>query len=81
LLLYVIFLVASALWALELAQLLGLNEVALLAPHGLSGDALFDRFYGLVASETKVTGVLFQCQVGADGRRVAGGPALTARTG
>ena len=53
---------STALWSLELAQLLGLNQV-LLAPNGLSADGLFNRFYDLVARETKITGVLFECQV------------------
>ncbi|KAI0085778.1 hypothetical protein BDY19DRAFT_895986 [Irpex rosettiformis] len=60
--LWLLFLVSTALWGLELAQLLGLNQI-LLAPNGLQPDALFDRFYNLIASETKITGVLFECQM------------------
>ena len=60
--LWLLFLVSTALWGLELAQLLGLNQI-LLKPSGLEPNALFNRFYDLIASETKVTGVLFECQV------------------
>lgn len=62
LILYSIFFVSTALWALELAQLVGLDEI-LLSSNGLNTDGLFDRFYTLVARETKITGVLFECQV------------------
>ena len=61
--LYVVFCISSALWALEVAQLFGLVEL-LLSPDGLSTDALFNRFYDLIARETKITGVLFEFQVG-----------------
>ena len=60
--LYVVFCLSSALWALEVAQLIGLVDL-LLYPDGLSTDALFNRFYDLIASETRVTGILFQTQV------------------
>lgn len=62
LVLYLVFLVSTALWALELAQLVGLDEI-LLSPDGLETEGLFNRFYALVARETKITGVLFECQV------------------
>lgn len=62
LVLYLVFLISTALWALELAQLVGLDEI-LLSPDGLDADGLFNRFYALVARETKITGVLFECQV------------------
>lgn len=60
--LYVVFCLSTALWALEVAQLMGLVDM-LLSPDGLSTDALFNRFYDLIAGETKVTGVLFESQV------------------
>lgn len=60
--LYVVFCVSSALWALEIAQLFGLVEL-LLSPDGLSTDALFNHFYDLISRETKITGVLFELQV------------------
>lgn len=60
--LYVVFLLTTALWGLEVAQLFGLVDL-LLSPRGLSDDALFYRFYDLIARETKVTGILFLCQV------------------
>lgn len=60
--LYLVFLVSTTLWGLELAQLIGLDEI-LLSPSGLDTDGLFNRFYDLVARETKITGVLFECQV------------------
>ncbi|VDB96650.1 unnamed protein product [Peniophora sp. CBMAI 1063] len=59
---WLLFLFTSTLWSLELAQLIGLDEI-LLSPDGLSPDSLFNRFYNLVARETKVTGVLFQSQM------------------
>ena len=60
--LYVVFCLSSALWALEVAQLIGLVDL-LLSPDGLPTDALFNRFYDLIASETRVTSILFQAQV------------------
>ena len=60
--LYAVFLLTTSLWGLEVAQLMGLDEF-LLSPDGLDSDSLFDRFYDLVARETKVTGVLFEIQV------------------
>ena len=60
--LYVVFCLSSALWALEVAQLIGLVDL-LLSPDGLDSDSLFDRFYDLVARETKATGVLLEAQV------------------
>ena len=60
--LYVVFCISSALWALEVAQLLGLVDL-LLSPDGSSTDELFNRFYDLIARETKITGVLFEIQV------------------
>lgn len=60
--LWLLFFISTALWGLELAQLLGLNQILLL-PDGLSADPLFNRFYDLIARETKITGVLFECQV------------------
>ena len=60
--LYTVFLLSSALWALEVAQLFGLVEI-LLSPDGLSTDALFNRFYDLVARESRITGILFDIQV------------------
>ncbi|KIP02727.1 hypothetical protein PHLGIDRAFT_122215 [Phlebiopsis gigantea 11061_1 CR5-6] len=62
LVLYMVFLLSSALWALEVAQLFGLVEM-LLSPNGLSTDALFNRFYDLVARESRITGILFDIQV------------------
>ena len=59
---WVLFLFTSTLWSLELAQLVGLDNI-LLSPDGLSPDSLFNRFYDLVAHETKATGVLFQSQM------------------
>ena len=61
-LLYGVFFISSALWALEVAQLFGLVEL-LLSPDGLSSDELFNRFYALVARETRITGILFNFQV------------------
>ncbi|KAI0314350.1 hypothetical protein OF83DRAFT_1063979 [Amylostereum chailletii] len=60
--LYLLFFLSTSLWALELAQLIGLDEI-LLSSDGLSTDPLFNRFYALVARETKITGVLFECQM------------------
>ncbi|KAI0698352.1 hypothetical protein BC835DRAFT_1269111 [Cytidiella melzeri] len=60
--LWFLFLISTALWGLEIAQLIGLNQI-LVAPNGLSPDSLFNRFYDLVARETKITGVLFECQM------------------
>lgn len=60
--LYVLFLITTSLWALEVAQLMGLDDI-LLSPDGLDTNSLFSRFYGLLARETKVTGVLFAFQV------------------
>ena len=60
--LWLLFLLTTALWSLELAQLIGLDEI-LLSPDGLGPDALFNRFYNLVARESKITGVLFQSQM------------------
>ena len=62
--LYVVFCLSTALWALEVAQLIGLVDL-LLSPDGLSTDGLFNRFYDLIARETKVTGVLFESQASA----------------
>lgn len=62
--LYLLFFMSTALWGLELAQLAGLNQILLLDHLGnLSTDEMFNRFYDLVARETKITGVLFQSQV------------------
>ena len=62
--LYLLFFISTALWGLELAQLMGLNQVILLDhPDNLTTDDLFNRFYDLVARETKITGVLFESQV------------------
>lgn len=41
---------------------MGLDGI-LLYPNDLSTDAKFNLFYALVARETKITGVLFECQV------------------
>lgn len=60
--LYLLFFFSSALWALEVAQLIGLDGI-LLHPNDLSTDAKFNIFYDLIARETKITGVLFECQV------------------
>ena len=60
--LYAVFLLTTSLWGLEVAQLMGLDEF-LLSPDGLDPNSLFNRFYDLVARETKVTGVLFEAQV------------------
>ncbi|GJE97702.1 hypothetical protein PsYK624_139230 [Phanerochaete sordida] len=60
--LYAVFCLSTALWALEVAQLAGLVEL-LLHPDGLGTDALFNRFYDLIAGETRVTGVLFETQM------------------
>ncbi|EKM49733.1 uncharacterized protein PHACADRAFT_265383 [Phanerochaete carnosa HHB-10118-sp] len=60
--LYAVFCLSTALWALEVAQLIGLVDM-LLSPDGLSTDALFNRFYDLIARETKVTGILFESQM------------------
>ena len=59
---WVLFLFTGTLWSLELAQLIGLDDI-LLSPDGLSPDSLFNRFYDLIAHETKATGVLFQSQM------------------
>lgn len=63
--LYIVFLFTTALWALEVAQLMGLDGI-LLYPNDLSTDAKFKSFYALIARETKITGVLFECQVSAN---------------
>ncbi|TBU26254.1 hypothetical protein BD311DRAFT_808567 [Dichomitus squalens] len=60
--LYLVFCLSSALWALEVAQLIGLVDL-LLSPGTLTTDALFNRFYDLIARETRVTGILFQSQM------------------
>ncbi|GJE97707.1 hypothetical protein PsYK624_139280 [Phanerochaete sordida] len=60
--LYVVFFLSSALWALEIAQLAGLIDL-LLSPDNLAADALFSRFYDLIARESRVTGVLFESQM------------------
>ncbi|GJE97705.1 hypothetical protein PsYK624_139260 [Phanerochaete sordida] len=60
--LYAVFCLSTALWALELAQLAGLVDL-LLSPDNLTADALFNRFYDLIAGETRVTGVLFETQM------------------
>ncbi|KAG7093443.1 hypothetical protein E1B28_007121 [Marasmius oreades] len=62
LILYVLFFITSALWALEVAQLVGLVEL-FLDPKDLSTDGQFNVFYALVAKETKITSVLFECQM------------------
>ncbi|KIK51003.1 hypothetical protein GYMLUDRAFT_89171 [Collybiopsis luxurians FD-317 M1] len=59
--LYVLFLITSALWALEVAQLMGLVDL-LLKPKDLSTTGQFNIFYALIARETKVTSVLFEIQ-------------------
>ena len=56
-----LFLITTSLWALELAQLIGLDEL-LLSSNLLDANSLFNRFYILVARETKVTGILFEAQ-------------------
>lgn len=60
--LYMVFFCTSALLALEVAQLAGLVEM-LLQPNDSSTEAKFNTFYALIARETKITGVLFECQV------------------
>ena len=60
--LYTVFCLSTALWALEVAQLAGLLDMLLSPNHG-PADALFNRFYDLIAGETRVTGVLFETQV------------------
>ncbi|KAJ7480638.1 hypothetical protein FB451DRAFT_1238109 [Mycena latifolia] len=60
--LYTVFLLSSALWALEIAQLFGLVDL-LLYPNDLSTDNKFARLYALIARETSITGVLFECQM------------------
>ncbi|KAI0342962.1 hypothetical protein BDW22DRAFT_1219304 [Trametopsis cervina] len=60
--LWFLFLMSTSLWGLELAQLVGLNQI-LLKPSGLDPNSLFNRFYDLIARETKITGVLFECQM------------------
>ncbi|ESK91856.1 hypothetical protein Moror_10508 [Moniliophthora roreri MCA 2997] len=60
--LYVLLFITSALWSLEVAQLIGLVEL-LLDPKDLSTDSQFNIFYALVARETKITSVLFECQM------------------
>ncbi|KAJ3826672.1 hypothetical protein F5878DRAFT_667326 [Lentinula raphanica] len=60
--LYLLFCITSALWALEVAQLIGLVEL-LLDPQDLSTDGQFNVFYALVARETKLTSVLFESQM------------------
>ena len=60
--LYAVFLLTTSLWGLEIAQLMGLDGF-LLSPDGMDSESLFNRFYDLVARETKVTGVLFEIQV------------------
>lgn len=62
--LYLVFFLTSGLLALEIGQLFGLTQI-LLSSDGLDGDTLFDRFYNLIARETKITGVLFEIQVSA----------------
>ncbi|KAF8058536.1 hypothetical protein FPV67DRAFT_1428300 [Lyophyllum atratum] len=62
LILYTVFFITSALWALEVAQLMGLVSL-LLHPNNLSTDAKFNTLYNLIARETKITGVLFKCQM------------------
>ncbi|KAI0034499.1 hypothetical protein K488DRAFT_38072, partial [Vararia minispora EC-137] len=61
--LYVVFLFTSALWGIGLVHILSLNHVMLLAPNGLSGDALFNRYYVLLARETRIMDILFHCQM------------------
>lgn len=60
--LYALFCLTSALWALEVAQLLGLDQL-LLNPKDNSIDEKFNIFYALIARETKITSVLFKSQV------------------
>ncbi|KAJ6472506.1 hypothetical protein C8R45DRAFT_1164217 [Mycena sanguinolenta] len=60
--LYTVFLLSSALLALEIAQLFGLVDL-LLYPNDLSTDDKFARLYALIARETSITGVLFECQM------------------
>lgn len=60
--LYTVFLLSSALLALEIAQLFGLVDL-LLYPNNLSTDDKFARLYALIARDTSITGVLFECQV------------------
>ncbi|KAJ7719832.1 hypothetical protein B0H16DRAFT_1554042 [Mycena metata] len=60
--LYTVFFLSSALLALEIAQLFGLVDL-LLYPNDLSTDAKFARLYALIARETSITGVLFECQM------------------
>ncbi len=60
--LYFLFLLTTTLWALEVAQLFGLNQI-LFHPNDLSTDSKFNSFYDLIASETRVTGILFETQV------------------
>ncbi|KAJ7926809.1 hypothetical protein B0H13DRAFT_1599250 [Mycena leptocephala] len=60
--LHAVFLLSSALWALEIAQRFGLVNV-LHRPNELSTDDKFARFYALVPRKTSITGVMFECQV------------------
>lgn len=56
------FFCTTALLALEIAQLAGLIDLILNA-NDKSTDAKFKILYALIARETKITGVLFECQV------------------
>lgn len=60
--LHALFCLTSALWALEVAQLIGLDQL-LLNPKDSSTDEKFNVFYALIARETKITSVLFKSQV------------------
>ncbi|GJE97672.1 hypothetical protein PsYK624_138930 [Phanerochaete sordida] len=60
--LYVVFCLTTALWALEVAQLIDLVDL-LLHSDGLQTDALFNRFYDSIANKTRITGILFECQM------------------
>ncbi|TFK31909.1 hypothetical protein BDQ12DRAFT_568405, partial [Crucibulum laeve] len=60
--LYLVFLLTASLWSLEGAQLMGLVDL-LLNPNDLSTNDKFNTFYALIARETKITSILFQCQM------------------
>lgn len=60
--LYLVFGLTTALWALEVTQLFGLVGI-LLYPNDLPDDAKFKSLYAFIARITSVTAVLFETQV------------------
>lgn len=61
--LYVVFAFTSTLWALQITQLFGIRDYILTNNDNLSTNQVFANYYDFIARQTKLTAVLFQCQV------------------